>query len=81
MSDYCAMPFNGHKLFMSHGHIYGPDHLPVLEEGDLFLSGHTHIPAAGQKDGIWLLNPGSISLPKQNHPRSYGILNEDGFTV
>ena len=81
MSDYCAMPFNGHKLFMSHGHIYGPDHLPVLEEGDLFLSGHTHIPATGQKDGIWLLNPGSISLPKQNHPRSYGILNEDGFTV
>lgn len=81
MSDYCAMPFNDHKLFMSHGHIYGPDHLPVLEEGDLFLSGHTHIPATGQKDGIWLLNPGSISLPKQNHPRSYGILNKDGFTV
>ena len=81
LADYGILIEGGHTFYMSHGHIYGPDHLPVLEEGDLFLSGHTHIPAAGQKDGIWLLNPGSISLPKQNHPRSYGILNEDGFTV
>jgi len=49
---------------MSHGHIYGPDHLPALKAGDIFLSGHTHIPTADQKDGIYLFNPGSVSLPK-----------------
>jgi putative phosphoesterase len=81
MADYNILPLNGHKLFMSHGHIYGPDHLPELAEGDIFLSGHTHIPTAEKKNGIYLLNPGSISLPKGGHPRSYALLDETGFTV
>ena len=52
-----------------------------MEEGDIFLSGHTHIPTVLQKDGINLLNPGSSALPKQDHPKSYAVLDENGFTV
>lgn len=66
---------------MSHGHIYGPKNLPPLAPGSVFLSGHTHIPTAEQENGIWLFNPGSLSLPKGGHPKTYGILNRDGFTV
>ncbi|MBR2829854.1 MAG: metallophosphoesterase family protein, partial [Solobacterium sp.] len=71
----------GRKVFMSHGHIYGPEHLPRLQAGDVFLSGHTHIPTCEISEGIYLLNPGSCALPKGSHPRSYGILDEHGFTV
>lgn len=71
-----------HKVCMSHGHIYSPDKLPPLEPGNIFLSGHTHIPTAyTNKNGVYLLNPGSISLPKENHPRTYAILDDSNFTI
>lgn len=81
LADYNIIPFKGHKIFMSHGHIYSPDKLPLLNDNDIFLSGHTHIPTAYQKDGIYLLNPGSITLPKENHPCTYATLNEKSFTI
>ncbi len=80
-ADYNIIFCGDRRVFMSHGHVYGPAHLPELSEGEVFLSGHTHIPTAECKDGIYLLNPGSISLPKGGHPRSYGVLSEDGFTI
>jgi putative phosphoesterase len=81
MADYNVIPIGTRDIFMSHGHIYGPDHLPALKAGDIFLSGHTHIPTADQKDGIYLFNPGSVSLPKGGHPRSYAVLDETGFII
>jgi len=74
--------FNNRKLFMSHGHIYSPNNLPTLKENDIFLSGHTHIPTAYQnEDNIYLLNPGSITLPKENNPRTYAILEDYNFSI
>ena len=81
MSDYNVIPFGSRNIFMSHGHIYSPEHLPALKENDIFLSGHTHIPTAGKKNNIYLLNPGSITLPKSGHPRTYAILDEHSFTI
>ena len=81
MADYNVIPYGDRKIFMSHGHIYGPGHLPALNEKDIFLSGHTHIPTVTEKDGIFLLNPGSAALPKEGHPCSYGLFDENGFTV
>lgn len=81
MADYNILPLQNRKIFLSHGHIYSPSHLPTLNPEDAFLSGHTHIPTAKKENGIYLLNPGSISLPKENHPRTYALLDETGFTV
>lgn len=53
----------------------------MLNTNDCFLSGHTHVPTAYQENGIYLLNPGSISLPKENHPRTYAILTDTDFTI
>ena len=60
-------------LFMTHGHKYSPENLPPLSRGTLFLSGHTHIPRFEEKGGVACLNPGSVSIPKENNPRSYAI--------
>lgn len=78
MSDANQLYLFGKKVCMSHGHIYSPANMPVC---DVFLSGHTHIPTAEKKNGILLCNPGSASLPKNGHPCSYGILDENGFRV
>ncbi|GJM71140.1 hypothetical protein HMSSN036_33560 [Paenibacillus macerans] len=47
----------------------------------MFIQGHTHIPVADRKGGVFVLNPGSIALPKDNYPHSYGILAGDEFLV
>ena len=46
--------------------------LPPLAPGDILLHGHTHVPAwtdFGQ--GNLYLNPGSVSIPKENTAHSY----------
>lgn len=81
MAEYNYILFDDRKIFVTHGHVYTVDEHPKLNDGDCMLSGHTHIPTAYEKDGIYYLNPGSITLPKENNPRSYGVLDENGFIV
>lgn len=81
MSDYVVISNEGRRIFATHGHLYSPERLPHLNPNEAFLFGHTHLPVAMKKDGIYLMNPGSITLPKEGNPRSYGILDENGFTV
>jgi len=70
--------WQGKKVLLHHGHIYSTH--PKLMPGDIFLSGHTHIPTAKKENGIVYGNPGSISLPKGGYPKSYAVLDES-FTV
>lgn len=81
MATYSTLFVGNHKVFMTHGHHYDPENLPPLDAGSIFLSGHTHIPVAYQKEDLYILNPGSLALPKQQHPHTYGILDDQGFTI
>ncbi|MDT3427209.1 putative phosphoesterase [Paenibacillus forsythiae] len=81
MGDYTQILYEGRRIFATHGHGFSIDKLPELGEGDLFIQGHTHVPVADIKEGVYVLNPGSISLPKENNPNSYGILAGGEFTV
>lgn len=64
MTDYSEVLADGKRLFLTHGHHFGPDQLPNLPEGSLFLSGHTHVKMDEVRNGIRCLNPGSVSIPK-----------------
>ena len=60
--------------------IYNGKNPPPLAEGDILLHGHTHVPAwteFGQRNVC--LNPGSLSIPKENSPHSYMILENGVF--
>jgi putative phosphoesterase len=73
---------NGLRVCASHGHRFSPETLPPLAGGDVFLFGHTHIPmAATDSQGIHLCNPGSLALPKDGHPASYGWFEQGVFSV
>lgn len=77
--------FGRKKAFMSHGHYYrvslGPER--IAEEGksrgaDIVMYGHTHKPLIEQIGGITVLNPGSLSYPRQEGRRgSYIIMEMD----
>ena len=71
---------DGRRLFLTHGHIYSPSSPPALDPGDVMLSGHTHVPASFRSpEGVWFLNPGSVSIPKNGSPHSYMTLENDRF--
>jgi putative phosphoesterase len=77
MADYAALLVDGHAVYATHGHIYNDGNPPPLQAGDILLFGHTHIPCCRRHGGFTFVNPGSVSIPKQNTPHSYVTL-EDG---
>ena len=80
MADYCILPAGEKLIYATHGHIYNGKNPPPLAEGDILLHGHTHIPAWTEfGQGNVYLNPGSLSIPKENSPHSYMILENGVF--
>ena len=81
LSDSMILFLDGRMVFATHGHIFHEDHLPPLQEGDILLHGHTHVPVLENRGSYILLNPGSVSLPKQNTAKSYMIYENGVFTL
>ncbi len=78
-----------YRIFMAHGHRYGVGYGQerILEAGkdlaaNIVMFGHTHKPLIMQKEGIYLINPGSISQPRQEgRIPTYIIMEFDRFGV
>ena len=80
LADYAWLDVNGLRIFATHGHLFGKDNPPPLRQGDILLCGHTHVSGCRRMDGFTYLNPGSVSIPKENTPHSYMILEDRTFT-
>ena len=77
LADYMLLYESGRMIYATHGHHAGEQNPPPFAPGSILLNGHTHVPACTDH-GDWLyLNPGSVSIPKENSPRGYMILEED----
>lgn len=78
MADYIYIVSGDTPVFVTHGHVYNQDNLPALiNEGTIFISGHTHVTTDHTEAGIRFMNPGSPSIPKEGTKPSY-IVIEDG---
>lgn len=74
--------WGGHRFLVVHGHrqqiYYGLENLyfrALQEECDVVLFGHTHQPVMFEEKGIWFINPGSITYPRQaGHQKTYVVL-------
>lgn len=81
LADYCILEIEGRTFFVTHGHVYNTDNLPPLKKGDVLVHGHTHVlKAENMGDYVWL-NPGSVSIPKEGNPPTYGVLENGVFAV
>lgn len=81
MAEYALLYLDGHTVFATHGHIYNKRQLPPLKEGDILLHGHTHVQAMEELDGYYYLNPGSVSIPKEDNVNSYMIYENHSFYI
>lgn len=71
MADYAVIFDGERRIYATHGHLYGPENPPKLSAGDVLLCGHTHIPANRQIGDFTYINPGSVSIPKENSAHGY----------
>ena len=75
LADYAVLPVGRRLIYATHGHIYHVKNLPPLAPGDVLLHGHTHVPAWTEfGQGNLYLNPGSVSIPKEDSLHSYMTL-------
>ena len=73
------------KVFLTHGHYYyvntGIVRLKeeALDRGvDIVMYGHTHRPMLVEEDGLIILNPGSLTYPRQpDRKGTYMIMETD----
>ncbi len=79
LADYCILPVNNRIIYATHGHKYNPGNPPPLSKGDILLNGHTHIPMHAEYEKFIYINPGSVSIPKNDTCRSYIILQDGIF--
>ena len=83
-----------YRVMVTHGHHYSVYYdLNALAQvakdkgADVVMFGHTHVPAIERIDGITLVNPGSLTLPRQyGRVPTYAFMeiDEDGeahFTI
>ena len=79
MADYAVIPCGNRIIYATHGHHHNVMTPIPMQPGDILLHGHTHVPAWEPfgNENLYL-NPGSVSIPKENSAHSYMIL-EDGI--
>jgi putative phosphoesterase len=77
-----VLEFKGKKIFITHGHRYSVkwDYDRLCEKAeemgvDLLLFGHTHVAAMLKKNAYFIVNPGSISSPRDDSSESYAIID------
>lgn len=70
-ADFCLLPLGNRTVIATHGHKTPA----VLKKGDVLINGHFHVPAIEERENCTYINCGSVSIPKENSPHSYLVLD------
>ena len=80
-SDFAIVETEYGNILVTHGHMQNVDYhydrlLYLCEENNCIAAvfGHTHMPVYEEYGGIYLLNPGSLTRPRDGSQGSYGII-------
>ena len=77
LADYAIICEKDKVIYATHGHIYNEQN--PLDCCDVMLCGHTHIPACNEHLEFVYINPGSVSIPKENSHHGYMTLEKGLF--
>ena len=85
--EKCA-DYGGVKLFMCHGHTCSvKSTLGIITAkaarcgAKIALFGHTHVSGVKEMNGVILMNPGSITCPRDGRAPSYGIIEIENSMI
>lgn len=69
-AEFCLLPIEERTALFTHGH----KTVACLKKGDILFNGHFHVPAFEERENCTYVNCGSVSIPKENSPHSYLLL-------
>jgi putative phosphoesterase len=78
MENSVLLNIKNKMFFFTHGHLYDYNTLPI--KVDYYVSGHSHINYIKKLTDLVIVNPGSISYPRNGTKRSY-IIIDDSITL
>lgn len=78
-----GVSYKSKKLTLTHGHHITPESLAFLENSDIFIYGHTHIPVLEKhtESNCIILNPGSAAAPRGGYPATYALITPEAIMV
>ena len=79
LADYAILMVEKKMIFVTHGHVFNNNNLPPIKPGDILLHGHTHVPVCEEYATHNYMNPGSVSIPKENSPHGYMTFDGEKF--
>ena len=79
-AQYMILTAGARTVFVTHGHVFNEEHLPPHKKGDILLHGHTHVQVCADRGDYVYMNPGSVSIPKEDSTYGYMTL-EDGLFI
>ncbi len=79
MADYTIVESGTRLVYATHGHLFNEEKLPPLFKGDILLNGHIHVPKCVDHGDYIYMNPGSVSIPKENTYHGYMTLENGTF--
>lgn len=79
MADYALIYADNISIYATHGHIYNENNPLPMTKGSILLNGHTHVPKVNVHEDYIYINPGSVSIPKENSAHSYMIYENKTF--
>lgn len=69
------LKLNNKNFFFTHGHKYNIDNIPP--KTDILIYGHFHIGFFKIKNNVLCVNPGSVSIPKEQTQNSYLLIENN----
>lgn len=79
MAEYALIYAGSSIIYATHGHKFGEKNPPSAGEDFILLNGHTHVPKYRKYENYTYINPGSVSIPKENSRHSYVIFDGNTF--
>ena len=77
--DKIEMTISNKKFLFVHGHELDFENLPA--GFDFVFGGHTHISSIKKIGKTTYVNPGSLSIPKENTKSSYAVIDDKTITI
>jgi putative phosphoesterase len=78
IEGYLNIKLDDNNVYITHGDRYNKNNI-ILKENDILISGHTHRSNMYKENNRYFINPGSISLPRDNTDGSYIIYEDNKF--
>lgn len=78
LSDNAVISVDCFNIYATHGHKLSVQYPFPISNG-VIIFGHTHIPTDKTENGIRYVNPGSVSIPKNQSERGYVVFENGEF--